>query len=85
MKRITILIFLCLMLFSSLTATAVAYSIDNVLDARDISLTNTAVVGRISACGNCIQSTHTKITPHKLLRQRASGCASCGDEGDSED
>lgn len=71
MKRIVILTFLCLLLFSSLTVTAMASSVDSVLDAP--------------ACGTCFQVAHTKITPPKLLRQRALGCASCEDEGDPED
>jgi hypothetical protein len=76
MKRITILIFLCLLLLSSLSVTAMADSIDT---------PNELLVEKLPAYGHYVQSAHTKITPNKLLRQRASGCASCEDEGDSED
>jgi hypothetical protein len=54
MKRITILIFLYLLLSSNLVTT-MAYSIDGLLD---------------------------KGTPNEVLFARASGCSSCGDEGD---
>ena len=84
MKRITILIFLCLLLSSSLTITAMAYSIDGILGARDFSLIDTVLASSTPGYGNCVKLRHPKVTPNEILFARASGCSSCGDEGDTD-
>jgi hypothetical protein len=82
MKRIMILIFLCLLLSSGLAVTAMAYSIDDVLGARDFSLIDTVLASRKPGCGDCVKLRHLKVTPNEVLFARASGCSSCEDEGD---
>lgn len=84
MKRITILIFLCLLLSSSLTITAIAYSIDGVPGAHHFSLIDSAPALGTAEHSSYSKAGHPEVMSDQLLLARASGCSSCEDEGDPE-
>ncbi len=85
MKRSTILIFLCLLLFSSLAVTATAYSIEGILDAHDFSLIDTLLANKIPGCGNCVELRPTQDTPPELLEGKIPGCGNCAELEHSSD
>ena len=77
MKRNTILIFLGLVLFSSLAVTAVAYSTEDVPAARGFSLIDTVLANKIPACGNCVELKQTQDILGELLAGKIPGCGNC--------
>jgi hypothetical protein len=77
MKRITTLIFLGLLLFNSLTATAMAYPIDGALDTHDFSLIDTVLAQKTPSCGNCLELKHIQNTPNEHLAGKIPACGNC--------
>jgi hypothetical protein len=77
MKRSTILIFLGLLLFSSLAVSAMAYSIEGGLAARGLSLIDTVLANKIPGCGNCIELKPTQDNPSEFLAGKIPGCGNC--------
>src|SRR5262245_33864342 len=77
MKRNTILIFLGLLLFSSLAVTAMAYSRGDVLAAHGFSLIDTVLANKIPACGNCVELKPAPDSSTELLAGKIPTCGNC--------
>jgi hypothetical protein len=77
MKSLAIRIFLCLLLFSSLAVTAMAYSIEGGLDAHNFSLIDRVLANKIPGCGNCLELKDINDTPSELLAGRIPACGNC--------
>ena len=77
MKQNTILIFLGLLLFSSLAVSAMAYSIEGGLAARGFSLIDTVLANKIPACGNCLELKPTQDSPNEFLAGKIPACGNC--------
>jgi hypothetical protein len=77
MKRSTILIFLGLLLFSSLAVSAMAYSTEGVLAARGFSLIDTALANKIPGCGNCIELKPSQDSSSEFLAGKIPACGNC--------
>ena len=77
MKRSTILIFLGLLLFSSLAVSAMAYSIEGGLAAHGLSLIDTVLTNKIPGCGNCVELKPTQDSLSEFLAGKIPGCGNC--------
>ena len=81
-KRITILILLCLLFSGTLTVTAMGYSLDGVVGAPDYSLIDAVPASSAPGPGSFLKLRHPEGTPNQPLLARAAGCSSCEDEDD---